>query len=116
MDGKNSLKKDKKKLKSGSLRILNAAPKESTSLTNGLDKPIRKTSMIQPNRPQYVTRKSISINRGPLKIMSIFKHWLAKHPKVNLFVISLLTESYFELRIERFKSLWVKINIVTSNS
>ena len=116
MDGKNSLKKDKKKLKSGSLRILNAAPKESTSLTNGLDKPIRKTSMIQPNRPQYVTRKSISINRGPLKIMSIFKHWLAKHPKVNLFVISLLTESNFELRIERFKSLWVKINIVTSNS
>ena len=89
MDGKSSLKKDKKKLKAGSLRILNATPKESsaaTALANGLDRPSRKTSMIQPARPQYVTRKSISINRGPLKIMSIFKHWLAKHPKVEMFL------------------------------
>ena len=90
MDGKSSLKKEKKKLKAGSLRILNGSPKESSTMlssaspNNVLGKPRRKTSsMMEQSRSQFVTRKSISINRGPLKIMSIFKHWLAKHPKVS---------------------------------
>ena len=84
MDSKSSLKKEKKKLKAGSLRIISATPRESTNISNGSNGPRRKTSMLEPSRPQFVTRKSISINRGPLKIMSIFKHWLAKHPKVRL--------------------------------
>jgi len=79
MDGKNSLRKDKKKLKGSTLKILSASPKEQVEQA-----PRRKTSMYEQGRPQFVTRKSVSVNRGPLKIMSIFKHWLAKHPKVCL--------------------------------
>ena len=80
MDGKNSLRKDKKKLKGSTLRILSASPKEQVTQTPAR----RKTSMYEQSRPQMVTRKAVSVNRGPLKIMSIFKHWLAKHPKVCL--------------------------------
>eukprot|EP00111_Clytia_hemisphaerica_P007001 TCONS_00020301-protein len=96
-DNKNTLKKEKKKFKN-SLRILSASPKETTPSQS----PIRRktsTSVIEKStRPQLVTRKSISINRGPLKIMSIFKHWLAKHPKDFLSDPEMITilEKFFD--------------------
>ena len=48
----------------------------------------KKDQQLESTRNRKVSlfdQSVININRNPLKIMSIFKHWLAKHPKVFLF-------------------------------
>ena len=82
------LVKKKKKL---STKIFSSAEEKVNSSENGDsikeqqdESNVEKNSMSSPEQPTRPARQSHSIyQRGPLKIMSIFKHWLAKHPKVR---------------------------------
>ena len=88
-NSKRSLAKRKRKI---STKIFSSAeeklnfPENSDSIKEQQDESNveRRNSMSSPEQPTRRTRQSYSIyQRGPLKIMSIFKHWLAKHPKVR---------------------------------
>lgn len=62
------------------------------------------TSTTAP-RPPPPLQPVFAKNRGPLKIMSIFKHWVSKHPKVSCrfsFLIPGLLKMSENLRSSRF--------------
>ena len=88
---KNSKRSNKKKRKI-STKIFSSTEEKLNSTENsnsvkeqqGESNADRRNSMSSPEQPTRPARQSYSIyQRGPLKIMSIFKHWLAKHPKVR---------------------------------
>ena len=73
---------------------------KSTSEKKGLLGKFRSSSIVQSSQDKRekeanVPRQSVSTKRAPLKIMSILKQWLSKHPKVSLMFVNFNSSSVF---------------------